>query len=87
VSNQEITTGNVALRKANQPVTEVFQDQFDDLPEDNDVMAEDIIAEVAPSANEPRGGLAAAIARSRTVKQQLEKTPRQLAKESPIKKI
>lgn len=87
VSNQEVTTGNVALRKANQPVTEVFQDRFDDLPEDNDVMAEDIIAEVAPSVNEPRGGLAAAIARSRTVKQQLEKTPRQLAKESPIKKI
>ncbi len=87
VGNQEITTGNVALRKANQPVTEVFQDQFNDLPEDNDVMAEDIIAEIAPSTNEPRGGLAAAIARSRTVKQQLEKTPRQLAKESPIKKI
>jgi hypothetical protein len=87
VSNQEITTSNVALRKANQPVTEVFQDRFDDLPEDNDVMAEDIIADVAPSTDEPRGGLAAAIARSRTVKQQLEKTPRQLAKESPIKKI
>ena len=87
VTNQEITTSNVALRKANQPVTEVFQDQFTDLPEDNDVMAEDIIAEVAPSTSEPRGGLAAAIARSRTVKQQLEKTPRQLAKESPIKKI
>ena len=87
VTNQEITTSNVALRKANQPVTEVFQDQFTDLPEDNDVMAEDIIAEVAPSTSEPRGGLAAAIARSRTVKQQLEKTPRQLAKESSIKKI
>jgi hypothetical protein len=87
VSNQEVTTSNVALRKANQPVTEVFQDQFSDLPEDNDIIAEDIVAEVAPSANEPRGGLAAAIARSRTVKQQLEKTPRQLAKESPIKKI
>jgi hypothetical protein len=87
VSNQEVTTSNVALRKANQPVTEVFQDQFDDLPEDNDVIAEDIIADVAPSDNEPRGGLAAAIARSRTVKQQLEKTPRQLARESSIKKI
>ncbi len=87
VSNQEITTSNVALRKANQPVTEVFRDHFIDLPEDNDVMAEDIIAEVASSVDEPRGGLAAAIARSRTVKQQLEKTPRQLAKESPIKKI
>jgi hypothetical protein len=87
VSNQEVTTSNVALRKANQPITEVFQDQFDDLPEDNDVMAEDIIADVAPADNEPRGGLAAAIARSRTVKQQLEKTPRQLAKESSIKKI
>ena len=36
---------------------------------------------------EYQGGLASAIARSRTVKQQLEKTPRQLAKEAGVKKI
>lgn len=35
----------------------------------------------------PQGGLAAAIARSREVKQDLEKTPRQLAQEKPLRKI
>jgi hypothetical protein len=35
----------------------------------------------------PAGGLAAAIARSRAVKQELEKTPRQLAQQQPLKKI
>jgi hypothetical protein len=35
----------------------------------------------------PRGGLAAAIARSREVKQDLEKTPRQLAQETSLRKI
>ena len=88
VGTQEVATSNVALRKSNQPASEVFEDSFDDLPEDNNVVAEDIVAEPAPApAYEPKGGLAAAIARSRTVKQQLEKTPRQLAKESSIKKI
>jgi len=89
VGNQEIATSNAALHKANRPVTEVFQDSFGDLPDDNDVLAKDIVSEapVASEAFEPSGGLAAAIARSRTIKQQLEKTPRQLAKESPIKKI
>lgn len=35
----------------------------------------------------PAGGLAAAIARSRAVKQELEKTPRQLAQQQSLKKI
>jgi hypothetical protein len=38
-------------------------------------------------SEDPRGGLAAAIARSRSVKQELEKTPRQRALEQPLKKI
>jgi hypothetical protein len=42
---------------------------------------------VSASGQIPRGGLAAAIARSREVKQDLEKTPRQLAQESPLRKI
>jgi len=87
VNTREVATSNVALRKANQPVSEVFEDSFSDLPEDNDVVANDIVKETPAESTEFRGGLAAAIARSRTVKQQLEKTPRQLAKESPIKKI
>ena len=35
----------------------------------------------------PAGGLAAAIARSKTVKQELEKTPRQMAQSQGIKKL
>lgn len=42
---------------------------------------------ITTSSTIPRGGLAAAIARSREVKQDLEKAPRQLAKESPLRKI
>lgn len=43
--------------------------------------------DTAVASDDPRGGLAAAIARSRSVKQELEKTPRQRALEQPIKKI
>jgi hypothetical protein len=35
------------------------------------------------SVTVPLGGLASAIARSRTVQQELEKNPRQLAKQTP----
>jgi hypothetical protein len=42
---------------------------------------------IATSGKIPTGGLAAAIARSREVKQDLEKTPRQLAQENPLRKI
>jgi hypothetical protein len=38
-------------------------------------------------ADAPQGGLAAAIARSRAIKQELEKTPRQRAQEAGLKKI
>ena len=42
---------------------------------------------VTKSAQIPQGGLAAAIARNREIKQDLEKTPRQLAQEKPLRKI
>lgn len=58
----------------------VIQDTFNDLPEDNDVV---INKEPATSIETQAGGLAGAIARSRTVQQELEKTPRQLAKQTP----
>jgi hypothetical protein len=62
----------------------VIDDTFDDLPEDNDIVNEEPVTVSAT----PLGGLASAIARSRTVQQQLEKTPRQLAKQtSGVKKI
>jgi hypothetical protein len=48
-----------------------LDDVFDDLPEDNDVVAETVTNEsIEPQLT---GGLAAAIARSRTVTQELEK--------------
>jgi hypothetical protein len=54
-----------------------------------DVAEVEAESESVDSADEQeyQGGLASAIARSRTVKQQLEKTPRQLAKEAGVKKI
>jgi hypothetical protein len=62
----------------------VIDDTFDDLPEDNDIVNEEPVTVSAT----PLGGLASAIARSRTVQQQLEKTPRQLAKQtSGVKKL
>jgi hypothetical protein len=62
----------------------VIDDTFDDLPEDNDIVNEEPVTVSATSL----GGLASAIARSRTVQQQLEKTPRQLAQQKPgVKKL
>jgi len=57
----------------------VIEDTFNDLPEDNDIVNQEPATFTATQA----GGLASAIARSRTVQQQLEKTPRQLAKQTP----
>jgi hypothetical protein len=53
----------------------------------------EVIAGPAPVVEDPLaapndgGGLAAAIARAKTVKQELEKTARQQAKEGPVRKI
>jgi hypothetical protein len=87
VSNTPVSTSTTALRKtqADKMSPVVSEDTFADLPEDNDVVAETVVAE--PTNAVPLGGLASAIARSRTIQQQLEKTPRQIAKESGVKKI
>jgi hypothetical protein len=82
VSNAPVATSTTALRKARaeelSPVAS--EDTFTDLPEDNDIIAKT----VADTTDNPVfGGLAGAIARSRTVQQELEKTPRQLAKQTP----
>ena len=61
-------------------------DTFSDLPQDEP----DSIPESVNTVNQstaPRGGLASAIARSREVKQELEKTARQRAQEQGLKKI
>lgn len=61
-------------------------DTYDDLPEDNDEVA---VEEPSPppKLEIPAGGLAAAIARAKTVEQQLDKTPRQLRQEAKLKKL
>jgi len=62
-------------------------DTFEELLEhDSDFVTPSAPAETTPSST-PRGGLAAAIARSREVKQELEKTARQRAQEQGLKKI
>lgn len=86
VSSTPVATSTTAVRKAReQAISPVVseEDIFTDLPEDNDVVAETIVETVneAPAYEPAAGGLAAALARSRTVQQQLEKTPRQLARE------
>jgi hypothetical protein len=87
-SNIPATTSTTSLKKVHEsslsPV-DSEEDIFTDLPEDNDV----VIDKTAQSESESSmGGLAGAIARSRTVQQQLEKTPRQLAREkSGVRKL
>jgi hypothetical protein len=88
VSTMPAATGTVALKKSQTENTlpeETINDVFTDLPEDNDVVADTIVS-ASPDAS--IGGLAGAIARTRTVQQQLEKTPRQLAREkSGVRKL
>lgn len=90
VSNSPVATSTTALKKAQtaelSPV--VSEDTFADLPEDNDIVAEPLVTESLVAPATPLGGLASAIARSRTVQQELEKTPRQLAQQKPgVRKI
>jgi len=63
-------------------------DTFADLPQDDpaDMAAPVDTVDNTPVAIPP-GGLAAAIARSKEVKQELMKTPRQLAQERGVRKI
>jgi hypothetical protein len=85
VTNTAVATSTVAVKKAQAAeLSPVFveNDVFTDLPEDNDV-----VAETVATSPEPSGGLAAALARSRTVQQKLEKTPRQLARDAGLKKL
>lgn len=69
--------------KEETPTVEVQQPVMNSVAEP---VVEDPVAE--PEAKLPQGGLAAAIAKARTVKQEAMKTPRQIAQEqSGVKKI
>ena len=89
VSGGAATTGTMAAKQAAEMATKVdANDQFADLI----VSAPETVVVQEKSAVEsttatPRGGLAAAIARSREVKQELEKTARQRAQEQNLKRI
>ena len=82
VTNGPVAT-SVRSAKAQVANTEVDLTEFSDLPEDNDVV---VVKESEPETP-PKGGLAAAIARSREVKQELDKTPRQQAQSHGLKRI
>jgi hypothetical protein len=84
-----VTTSNVHARKIrDQNVPDPVEEPEDSVVESAET-SNDPISSVDDTEDDsvPRGGLAAAIARSRTIKQELEKTPRQQAQEQPIKKI
>jgi hypothetical protein len=65
----------------------VIEQQVVHIPGANPVEAAKIAAPVAPDEAVEAVGLAAAIAKSKTVKQELEKTSRQQQQDKPIRKI
>ena len=73
------TTSNRAARQVQQPTVEE--------PTDTQETVTPVSQTTTTATQIPQGGLAAAIARSREVKQDLEKTPRQLAQEGILRKI
>ena len=90
-ANTPISTGTIATRRAKQelnPVEEILEESVDDdLNPVEEILEEPVDNEPTVSNTIPRGGLAAAIAKSKEVKQELMKTPRQLAQQSGVKKI
>jgi DNA-binding transcriptional regulator YhcF (GntR family) len=75
-------TSNAALRRTEQEEMKVdAADVFSDLPEDDELMAE------VQESPVPQGGLAAAIAKAKTVQQTKLPTPREMAKSSGVRKI
>ena len=89
VSGGPATTGTMAAKQAAEMATQVDpNDQFADLiDEPQEPVVVNNQNEAQPTSAVPRGGLAAAIARSREVKQELEKTARQRAQEQNLKRI
>lgn len=77
-----------AARKA-QEQAEADQVKPDELDINTPVLAQPVVPNEDPLVNPtiPQGGLAAAIAKSKEIKQELEKTPRQKAQERPLRKL
>lgn len=81
VSGEALASQSVKPQKAVQPPADVFND----LPDDNDIVRDDIEAVVEPL--ELQGGLAAAIAKAKTVQQNKLTPPKQSAKAAGVRKI
>ena len=86
VTSGPVTSDTVSAKKQSEIKQEVVTDTFDDLLQEDDFENPPVVPS-AKTESVPRGGLAAAIARSREVKQELEKTARQRAQEQGLKKI
>jgi hypothetical protein len=90
MNNIPVANSTREARQAQQPpatVSDVDSDTFSDLPTDDLEMDLPVATQSTGSESEHRGGLAAAIARTREVKQELDKTRRQLQQEQSLKKI
>jgi hypothetical protein len=93
VTSGPVTTSTLSAKQAPQTPTVDNLDTFEDLPVDDladipepQVQTQSDAPAVEPSSI-PAGGLAAAIARTREVKQELEKTRRQQQQSQGLRKI
>ena len=79
--NRSTTTSNASLRRTPEEKIEIEEiDTFTDLPDSNEVTTETDLPAL-------QGGLAAAIAKAKTVQQTKLTPPKQAAKASGVKKI
>jgi hypothetical protein len=85
VSAGSVTSSTVSAKQQGMESVVDINDTFDDLLQDEPEPP--LATPTVENESAPRGGLAAAIARSREVKQELEKTARQRAQEQGLKKI
>lgn len=90
VSAGPVSTSNLSARKGVAPSSQPLHEITDSRPDLDLDMTRNVEMEqksLDESPNEIKGGLAAAIARSREVKQELEKTLRQRQQEQGVRKI
>ena len=79
VSDQTVHTSNVHARRAKKDLQEIAVSPVEDTTPIDTTPVDPALIDTAPTG----GGLAAAIARSRTVVQEKEKTPRELKQFKP----
>lgn len=92
VTLSDIPTSTRSAKQTQQPVSEDTSDIIEEdvvAPEDIIPLTSPTVVDNDPAVDPPKGGLAAAIAKSKEIKQELMKTPKQLIEEkrTGIKKI